>query len=120
MPWHSADARVAHQNRRLGRKPMPARTGEQFLNGLRGPREIWVDGERISDVVSHPKLRGAAHALAEIFDLQHVERATCLMPDPETGESIAVSHMIPKSREDLLKRHKALRAVAEYSVGLMG
>jgi 4-hydroxyphenylacetate 3-monooxygenase oxygenase component len=99
---------------------MAARTGEQFLNGLRGPREIWVDGERITDVVSHPKLRGAAHALAEIFDLQHVERATCLMPDPETGEPIAVSHMIPKSRDDLLKRHKALRAVAEYSVGLMG
>ena len=50
---------------------MPARTGEQFLKGLRGPREVWVDGERISDVVDHPKLRGAAHALAEVFDLHH-------------------------------------------------
>src|SRR5258706_2485082 len=99
---------------------MPARTGEQFLNGLRGQREIWVDGERIADVASHPKLRGAAHALAEIYDLQHVEGATCLMPDPETGEPIALSHMIPRSREDLLRRGKALRAVAEYSVGLMG
>src|SRR6516164_2928478 len=99
---------------------MPARTGEQFLNGLRGQREIWVDGERITDVVDHPKLRGAAQALAEVFDLQHVEKATCLMPDPETGEPIAVSHMIPRSREDLAKRAKALRTVAEYSVGLMG
>jgi aromatic ring hydroxylase len=44
---------------------MPARTGEQFLNGLRGPREVWVDGERTSDVVDHPKLRGAADTLAE-------------------------------------------------------
>ena len=26
---------------------MPARTGEQFLEGLRGPREVWVDGERV-------------------------------------------------------------------------
>src|SRR5215813_10735784 len=99
---------------------MPARTGEQFLSGLRGPREVWVDGERISDVVSHPKLRGAAHALAEIYDLQHVEKATCLMADPETGEPIPVSHMIPRSREDLVRRGKALRTVAEYSVGLMG
>jgi len=99
---------------------MPARTGEQFLKGLRKPRAVWLDGERVSDVVSHPKLCGAAHALAEIFDLQHVEKATCLMPDPETGEPIAVSHMIPKSREDLAKRAKALRMVAEYSVGLMG
>ena len=99
---------------------MPARTGEQFLKGLRNPREVWVDGERVRDVVSHPKLCGAAHALAEIYDLQHVHKETCLMPDPETGEPIPVSHMIPKSRADLAKRAKALRAVAEYSVGLMG
>ena len=50
---------------------MPARTGEQFLKGLRPPREVWVDGERIADVAGHPKLSGAAHALAEVFDLQH-------------------------------------------------
>ena len=99
---------------------MPARTGEQFLKGLRSPREIWVDGERIGDVVDHPKLRGAAHALADVFDLHHEHGDVCLMPDPETGEAIAVSHMIPRSREDLAKRGKALRRVAEYSVGLMG
>ena len=39
---------------------MPARTGEQFLTGLRGARAVWVDGERVSDVVSHPQLRGAS------------------------------------------------------------
>ena len=57
-------------------KTMPARTGEQFLKGLRGPREVWVDGERVRDVVDHPKLRGAAHALAEVFDLQHEQADT--------------------------------------------
>ncbi len=56
---------------------MPARTGEQFLKGLRGPREVWVDGERIADVVDHPKLRGAAHALAEVFDLHHKHPDIC-------------------------------------------
>ena len=99
---------------------MPARTGKEFLGGLRGGREIWVDGERVSDVVDHPALRGAAHALAEVYDLQHRHADECLMPDPETGEPIAVSHMIPRSRADLDRRHKALRRVAEYSVGLMG
>ena len=42
------------------------------------------------------------------------------MPDPETGETIPVSHMSPRSREDLARRGKALRLVAEYSMGLMG
>ena len=65
---------------------MPARTGKEFLKGLRGAREVWVDGERVSDVVDHPKLSGAAHALAEVFDLHHKHADICLMPDPETGE----------------------------------
>ena len=99
---------------------MPARTGEQFLKGLRGPRTVWVDGERVSDVVDHPKLSGAAQALAEVYDLQHAHAGTCLVPDPETGEAIGASHLIPRSREDLARRHAALRQVAEYSVGLMG
>jgi 4-hydroxyphenylacetate 3-monooxygenase len=99
---------------------MPARTGKQFLEGLRGAREVWVDGERVADVVHHAALSGAAHALAEVYDLQHTHAGVCLAPDPETGEPIAVSHVIPRSREDLKRRHWALRQVAEYSVGLMG
>ncbi len=44
----------------------------------------------------------------------------CLMPDPETGEAINVSHMIPRSIDDLKRRHRGLRRIAEYSVGIMG
>ena len=44
---------------------MGARTGSQFLEGLRKTRrEIWVDGERIDDVTSHPKLSGGAKSVA--------------------------------------------------------
>lgn len=99
---------------------MPARTGDQFLKGLRDGREVWVDSERVSDVTAHPALSGAARALAGIFDLQHEAADAMLMPDPETGEPINASHMIPRSREDLLRRHACLETAAEYSVGLMG
>ncbi|MBN8902880.1 MAG: hypothetical protein J0H57_17770, partial [Rhodospirillales bacterium] len=68
----------------------------------------------------HPALRGAAEAIAAVFDLHHQFPDDCLFPDPETGEPIAISHIIPRSREDLLRRHKGLRRVAEFSVGLMG
>src|SRR5215470_1443597 len=99
---------------------MTARTGEQFLRGLVDDREIWVGRDKISSAVDHPLLRGAALALAEVFDLQHREAGASLMPDPETGELINVSHMIPRSLEDLQRRHRGLERIAEYSVGLMG
>ncbi|MDR3530416.1 MAG: 4-hydroxyphenylacetate 3-hydroxylase N-terminal domain-containing protein [Rhodopila sp.] len=99
---------------------MPARTGAQFLRGLRDNREVWLAGQRVTDPMDHPALRGAAEAIAATFDLHYEYPGDCLMPDPETGEQIAVSHMIPRSREHLLQRHKALRRVAEFSVGLMG
>ncbi|HEX4114041.1 MAG TPA: 4-hydroxyphenylacetate 3-hydroxylase N-terminal domain-containing protein [Stellaceae bacterium] len=99
---------------------MPARTGAEFLRGLKGPREVWVEGERVGDVTAYPAFAGAAHAVAEVFDLQHRAADVCLMPDPETGEPINVSHMIPRSRADLEKRHRALERISEYSMGLMG
>ena len=42
------------------------------------------------------------------------------MPDPETGEPINVSHVIPRSRADLERRHPCLQRTAEFTVGLMG
>ena len=45
---------------------MPARTGEEFLKGLRARnREIWLGDERVDDVTTHPQLAGAAHSAGE-------------------------------------------------------
>lgn len=99
---------------------MSARTGAEFLSGLKDARSIWVGGEKVSDVAEHPSFSGAARALAEVFDLQHREADVCLIPDTETGEPINISHIIPRSREDLIRRHKGLERIAEHSVGLMG
>jgi 4-hydroxyphenylacetate 3-monooxygenase len=97
-----------------------ARTGAEFLRGLKDSRELWLGNERIDDPATHPALTGAAHAIAEVFDLQHEAADICLMPDPETGEAINVSHMIPRSRADLERRHACLERTAEFSMGLMG
>jgi 4-hydroxyphenylacetate 3-monooxygenase len=99
---------------------MPARTGSEFLAGLRSPRDIWVGDDKVSDVVTHPAFAGAAQTMAQIFDLQHQEAQACLMTDAETGEPVNVSHLIPRSRADLERRHRCLQRVAEYTVGLMG
>jgi 4-hydroxyphenylacetate 3-monooxygenase oxygenase component len=99
---------------------MPARTGQQFLNGLKAPRDIWVGDEKVSNIAAHPAFAGAAEAMAGLFDLQHREAPDCLCPDPETGEPINVSHLIPRSKADIGRRHVGLTRIAEYTVGVMG
>jgi 4-hydroxyphenylacetate 3-monooxygenase len=99
---------------------MPARTGKEFLHGLKDDRQIWVGSERVRDVAAHPAFAGAARSVAALFDLQHEAADVCLMPDPETGELINVSHVIPRSREDLERRHACIEHTAELSVGIMG
>ena len=48
---------------------MPARTGEQFLRGLRDSRQLWLGGQRVTDPLDHPDLRGAAQAIAAVFEV---------------------------------------------------
>jgi|RhiMetdeSRZDD1v2_1073273.scaffolds.fasta_scaffold06649_2 4-hydroxyphenylacetate 3-monooxygenase oxygenase component len=100
---------------------MASRTGTQFLDGLRSrKRQLWLDGQRVDDVTSHPALAGAARTLAGVFDRQHVFATECLVPDPETGEPINVGHMFPRSVDDLKRRNRGLARIAEATVGLMG
>ena len=65
---------------------MGARSGEQFLQGLRSTkRHLWLEGERVDDVTTHPALAGGARTLAGIFDRLRAFPDECLIADPETG-----------------------------------
>src|SRR5919202_316297 len=98
-----------------------ARTGEQFLAGLRGEeREIWLDGEKITDPSAHPKLEGAARSLARLFDLQLEEPDTFLMPSPDADVQVNVTHVQPRSKADLERRRAASKRIADETVGMMG
>ena len=99
---------------------MGARTGSEYLEGLRDGREVWLGDGRVDDVTDHPLLAGAARTMAEVYDLQHESADVCLMADPETGERVNVSHLIPRSYDDLMLRHRCLERIAEHTVGLMG
>jgi 4-hydroxyphenylacetate 3-monooxygenase len=98
-----------------------ARTGEQFLEGLgRGGREIWLNGEKITHPLDHPQLRAAALSMARVFDLQHEHAGEMLAPSPDDGRLVNVTHIIPRSREDLERRRKAVELTAALSGGTMG
>ena len=57
---------------------MPARTGAEYLAGLKEqPREIWLDGRRIDDVTEFPGLANGARSIAGLYDMQRDANAGC-------------------------------------------
>ncbi|MDE0063365.1 MAG: 4-hydroxyphenylacetate 3-hydroxylase [Gammaproteobacteria bacterium] len=97
---------------------MSARTGIQYLRGLRDYRSVWVNGEAVRDVTAHELFKGSLAGMAGYFDWQNEHAGSCLME--HEGGVASVSHLIPKSREDLARRHACLRTLARYSVGMLG
>ena len=101
---------------------MAVRTGAQFLEGIRDGREIWLEGERVEDVTTHPKLERMAKTLASVYDLQHDAELHDQMTfkSPSSGDPVALSYIIPGAQDDLMRRRKALETVANASYGMLG
>jgi 4-hydroxyphenylacetate 3-monooxygenase len=53
---------------------MMIRTGEEYRNGIRDGREVWIDGERVKDVTQHPALRPIIDVRARMYDMAHEAR----------------------------------------------
>jgi aromatic ring hydroxylase len=106
-------ATAQSEDRREAQPEVAARTGEQFLAGLReGEREIWLNGERITHPLEHDQLRAAAESMARVFDLQHEHADEMLVPSLDDGRLVNVTHTIPRSREDLERRRRAIELTA--------
>src|SRR5262249_20482716 len=57
----------------LSQTPSPAMplTGAEYLDSLRDDREIWIYGERVKDVTTHPAFRNSARSVARLYDALH-------------------------------------------------
>lgn len=99
---------------------MGARTGAEYLEGLRDGREVWTAGQRVPDVTAHEPFAGSLGGIAGYFDHQHRHGGECLVQDPLTGEPMGASHLVPRSRQDLARRHVAFERMARYSMGVLG
>lgn len=102
---------------------MGARTGQQFLEGLKlQPREVYIEGELVRDVTEHRAFRNVLQSLAQLYDMQHdpALRDDLTFAAPDTGERVGTPFLQPRTREDLQKRARAMRAWAEVSHGMMG
>jgi len=64
------------------------RTGAQYLDSLRDGRQIWINGERVADVTTHPAFRPIVSLRARLYDMAHEAQHAAAMSyvDAASGE----------------------------------
>ena len=89
------------------------RTGDEYRESLRDGREVWIDGESVADVPSHPMFRPLVDVRARIYDMQHdpATSETMTWRDGASGETCAIGLKLPLTREDWERKRRAVDAV---------
>lgn len=98
-------------------------TGDEYLESLRDSREVWIYGEQVEDVTTHPAFRNTARMIARLYDALHdPEKKDVLTTQTDTGNG-GFTHKfykIPRSVEDLVSARDAIAVWARMTYGWMG
>ena len=102
---------------------MPARTGAEYIAGLRErSADVYIGGERVKDVTAHPAFAGGLQTVASLLEMQHdpARRDEMTYTSPTTGDPVGLSFIMPRNLEDLQRRRKMITNWAKGSCGMMG
>jgi len=98
-------------------------TGAEYMQSLRDGREVYIDGERITDVTTHPALRNSVRSIARLYDALHDPKRHDVLTCPTDTGSGGYTHRffrVPRSREDLRGAQAAIAEWSRMTYGWMG
>jgi len=117
---------MATQESALTQPPSGSRTkpftGQEYIDSLRDGREIWIYGERVKDVTTHPAFRNTVRMLARLYDALHDERKSILCCETDTGSG-GYTHKFfkaPRNTEEMIGSRDAVAEWAKVTYGWMG
>ena len=94
------------------------RKGNEYRDSLRDGREVWVDGEKVKDVTTHPVFKPIVDIRARIYDMAHEEKFSQQLTykDETSGEKNCIGSKLPKTKSDWLAKREAIKTIM-YEVG---
>jgi 4-hydroxyphenylacetate 3-monooxygenase len=97
------------------------RTGQDYIESIRDGREVWIDGERVSDVASHPAFAPIVRLRARIYDMAHQDGPRDLLSyaDEESGERCATTSRPPHTRDDWRAKRASVDAILDEAGGVI-
>jgi 4-hydroxyphenylacetate 3-monooxygenase len=98
-------------------------TGEEYLDSLRDSREVYIYGEQVADVTTHPAFRNSARSIARLYDALHEPTAEGVLRVPTDTGNGGFTHPFFKtarSADDLVAGRDAIVAWQRMVYGWMG
>lgn len=96
------------------------KTGKEHLECLRDGRVVYIGGEKVDDVTTHPAFAESAKSMAALYDMKAAPANRDVMSYEEDGERFSMYYLRPKNQEDLRKRMRAHKRIADETCGLFG
>jgi 4-hydroxyphenylacetate 3-monooxygenase len=95
------------------------RTGEDYKQGIRDGREVWIDGERVKDVTAHPALKPIIDIKARMYDMAREERYAGDLTYVEGNEKHSIFYRPPTEQKDWHDKIKAVDHVMKDIGGVV-
>ncbi|ALS24996.1 4-hydroxyphenylacetate 3-hydroxylase N-terminal domain-containing protein [Paenibacillus naphthalenovorans] len=93
--------------------------GKQYMERINDGRKVWLGNQAVGNVAHHPAFAATVHNIALLLDKQN---------EPDTRDQLTyrgdksranIAFLVPRSKEDLLRRHSALKFYADATFGMM-
>ena len=95
------------------------RTAAEYRESIRDGRQVWINGEKVDDVPTHPMFKPLVDIRARIYEMQHDAATRDTMTYEENGETFAVGLKLPYTQEDWYRKREATDAVMDDVGGIV-
>lgn len=96
------------------------RTGDEYRDSIRDGREVFMNGEKVPDVTTHPMFKPLVDIRARIYDMQH-EAATAskMVYRDDDGEPYSIGLKLPYSQNDWSEKRASTDAIFDDIGGVV-
>ncbi|MEU7163968.1 4-hydroxyphenylacetate 3-hydroxylase family protein [Streptomyces morookaense] len=97
-------------------------TGDAYLESLRDGRQVYLNGERVKDVTTHPAFRNSALSVARLYDALHDPATAGVLTGVDADTGIRTHKFFKPSRSaaELVEAREAIATWARMGYGFLG
>lgn len=96
------------------------RRGKDYLKSLDDGRSVYLYGDKIDDIATHPAFTGISRTVGALYDFSSDPANDMTYTASETGTLANKAFMIPRSSADLTSRRDAIQKWSYLTRGFLG